>query len=299
MTIETLLQQFTNGIMLGSIYALVAIGYTIVYGIVRLINFAHGSIFMMGMYVVFLCMSALYLPWYVTFLICIAFTALIGACSNVLAYQRLRNRNAPASTVKIASIGVGYLIENLFIVIFSGVPRVYPSIPLFTDTIQLGAVRLQRMALIVPLLDVALMLGLMYLLKRTKPGMAMRAVCRDVKASQLMGVDVNRIITFAFALGSGLAAIGSFLWGLRYPYITPTVGGLPGMKSFIAAVVGGIGNIEGAVLGGLLLGVLEVMITALFPALTTYRDALAFGLLIVILLIKPTGIIGEKTGNKI
>lgn len=299
MTFDVLVQQIANGIVLGSIYALVAIGYTITYGIIRLVNFAHNSIFMLSMYIAFVLINMLHVPWYISFVLVVLFTAFVGAATERVAYHRLRNRGAPGSSMKIAAIGVSYLIENLITVVFSGRPRQFPQVELFTKTIQIGTIRLQRLALIVPVVVFILLIALLFVLNKTKSGLAMRAVSRDAVAARLMGVDVNKTIAFSFALGSGLAAVGAIIWGLRYPTIAPSIGSMPGMKSFIAAVIGGIGNVDGAVVGGFLLGIVEVMLVAFFPALTSYRDALSFAFLVIVLLIKPTGIIGEKIADKV
>ena len=298
MPFDVLIQQICNGLVLGCVYALVSIGYTITYGIIRLINFAHNSIFMLSMYFAIVFVTMLALPWWLGFIIVIALTAIMGVLTEKLAYHRLRNRGAPTSTIKIAALGVSYLIDNVVIVIFSGRPKQFPTVDLLTDVFEVGPVRLQRPAVIVPLVVLILLVGLTWFLNHTKPGLAMRAVSRDMEAARLMGIDVDRTIAFSFAIGSGLAAIGAILWGQRYTSVIPTVGSMPGMKSFIAAVIGGIGNIDGAVIGGMLIGMIEVMVVAFFPALSSYRDVFSFCLLLIVLLIKPTGIIGEKVADK-
>lgn len=299
MTFDTFVQQFANGISLGCIYALVAIGYTITYGIIRLINFAHNSIFMLSMYLSIVLVLWLSVPWYIGFPIVIVLTAGAGMLTERCAYHRLRNRKAPSTTIKIAALGISYLIDNLVTVVFSGRPRLFPEIPLFTDVVTIGPVRLQRLSLIIPVMVALLLAVLTFILKKTKPGFAMRAISRDMDAAKLMGVDVDRTISFSFALGSGLAAVGAIMWGMRYPSVIPSVGSMPGMKSFIAAVLGGIGNVDGAVVGGLLIGMIEVMLVAFFPQLSSYRDAFSFCLLLIILMVKPTGIIGEKVADKV
>ncbi len=298
MPFDVLIQQICNGLVLGCIYALVSIGYTITYGIIRLINFAHNSIFMLSMYFAIVTMSMLLIPWWAAFIIIIALTALMGVLTEKLAYHRLRNRGAPTSTIKIAALGVSYLIDNVIIVIFSGRPKQFPGVEMLTKVFEIGPVRLQRTAIIVPVVVIILLFGLMYILNKTKPGLAMRAVSRDMEAARLMGIDVDKTIAYSFAIGSGLAAVGAIFWGLRYPSVTPSVGSMPGMKSFIAAVIGGIGNIDGAVIGGMLIGMIEVMVVAFFPQLSSYRDVFSFCLLLIVLLVKPTGIIGEKVADK-
>jgi branched-chain amino acid transport system permease protein len=293
----TFFQHLTNALSVGSLYALIAIGYTMVYGVLRLINFAHGEIFMMGMYFAFFGISLFMMPWYVTFFLTVALTGLLGVGAERLAYRPLRS--APRISVLISAIGVSYFLQNLATVIFGGRPMTFPQIPLFTDVVQLGSVRLQRLALLVPVIAGGLMVLLMFLIKKTKTGMAMRAVARDYDAASLMGIDLNRTIAMTFFIGSALAGVGAIMWGMKYPQISPTVGAMPGIKCFIAAVLGGIGNTAGAVLGGLLLGAVEILLVAAWPQLSGYRDAFAFVLLIAVLLFKPTGLLGEKATEKV
>lgn len=293
----TFFQHLTNALSVGSLYALIAIGYTMVYGVLRLINFAHGEIFMMGMYFAFFGISLFMMPWYVTFFLTVALTGLLGVGAERLAYRPLRS--APRISVLISAIGVSYFLQNLATVIFGGRPMTFPQIPLFTDVVQLGSVRLQRLALLVPVIAGGLMVLLMFLIKKTKTGMAMRAVARDYDAASLMGIDLNKTIAMTFFIGSALAGVGAIMWGMKYPQISPTVGAMPGIKCFIAAVLGGIGNTAGAVLGGLLLGAVEILLVAAWPQLSGYRDAFAFVLLIAVLLFKPTGLLGEKATEKV
>lgn len=293
----TFLQHLTNALSVGSLYALIAIGYTMVYGVLRLINFAHGEIFMMGMYFAFFGISLFMLPWYVTFFLTVALTGLLGVGAERLAYRPLRS--APRISVLISAIGVSYFLQNLATVAFGGRPMTFPQIPLFTSVMQLGTVRLQRLALLVPVIAGGLMVLLMFLIKKTKTGMAMRAVARDYDAASLMGIDLNKTIAVTFFIGSALAGVGAIMWGMKYPQISPTVGAMPGIKCFIAAVLGGIGNTAGAVLGGLLLGAVEILLVAAWPQLSGYRDAFAFVLLIAVLLFKPTGLLGEKATEKV
>lgn len=294
---DTFLQAVANGLTLGSLYALVAIGYTMVYGILRLINFAHGDIFMMSMYFAFYMISVFYLPWWAAFLIVIVATALLGILIEKAAYKPLRE--APRISLLISSIGVSFLLENFAVVAFSGIQRQYPSIPFFQDIISLGSVRIQRLSIIVPILMIVLVAALLFLVNHTKTGMAMRAASRDFETAKVMGININRVISLTFLIGSVLAAVGAMMWGLKYPQIQPYVGVMPGLKCFIAAVIGGIGNIKGAVLGAVILGMLEILITLFFPGLSGYKDAIAFIALIVILLVRPTGLLGEKQAEKI
>ena len=291
------LQTLTDALSLGSLYALIAIGYTMVYGVLRLINFAHGEIFMIAMYIVFYGISFFTLPWYVTFTATILVTALLGTLAKRLAYRPLRS--APRISSLVSAIGVSYFLQNLATVIFGGRPLNFPQIPLFTDVLTIGDVYIQRLSLIVPIVTAVLLLMLVFLIKRTRTGMAMRAVSRDYDAASLMGIDLNRTIAITFFIGSALAGVGAIMWGMKYTRISPTIGSMPGIKCFIAAVLGGIGNIAGAVLGGLMIGFIEIVIVALFPALSGYRDAFAFIVLIVVLLVKPTGLLGEKTTEKV
>ena len=299
MSMDVLLQQLANGLTLGSLYALIAIGYTMVYGILRLINFAHGEIFMMAMYFGYFAIAVFFVPWYISFVIVIVLTALLGMLLERLAYRPLREQDAPKISMLISAIGASYLMQNLATVLFTGLPLSFPQIPLFTEVIQLGAVRVQRLAIIVPVLAIALTICLLYLVNHTKSGMAMRAVSKDVETARLMGIDVNKTISITFAIGSALAAAGALMYGVKYVSIIPTIGLMPGMKCFIAAVIGGIGNIKGAIIGGFLLGMIEILVVAFFPSLNGYKEAFAFILLIIILLVKPTGIIGEKIADKV
>ena len=292
-----LLQTLTDALSLGSLYALIAIGYTMVYGVLRLINFAHGEIFMIAMYIVFYGISLFTLPWYVTFALTILVTALLGTLAERFAYRPLRS--APRISILVSAIGVSYFLQNLATVIFGGRPLNFPQIPLFTDVLVIGDVYIQRLSLIVPVVTAVLLLLLLVLIKHTRTGMAMRAVSRDYDAASLMGIDLNQTIAITFFIGSALAGVGAIMWGMKYTRISPTIGSMPGIKCFIAAVLGGIGNTAGAVLGGLLLGFVEIMLVAVFPALSGYRDAFAFVLLIVVLLVKPTGLMGEKTTEKV
>lgn len=297
MGLSAQLQQLANGISVGSLYALVAIGYTMVYGILRLINFAHGDVFMMAMYFAFFSVTVFHLPWAVSIVAVVLLTALLGMAIERAAYRPLRE--APRISLLISSIGVSYLLENLATVLFSGVPRQFPSLPYMQGIITIGTVRVQRLALAVPVITVVLVLGLMYLINHTKIGMAMRAVAKDFDASRLMGINVNQIIAATFGVGSLLAATGAVMWGFKYPQIQPYVGVMPGLKCFIAAVIGGIGNIKGAVVGGLILGILEVMVTYWWSSISGYKDVFAFAALIIILLVKPTGLFGEKATDKV
>ena len=297
MSFEMFVQHLFNAITLGSLYGLVAIGYTMVYGIIGLINFAHGDIFMLGAYFMFFGTVVFTLPWGVAAVIAVAGSSVCGIFVDRIAFRPLRD--APRISALISAIGVSFLIENLSLVLFTGLPRQVMQPEWLMKVFMIGEVRILPLAIIVPISTFILVLGLLWIVYRTKPGLAMRAISKDIETTRLMGVSVDRIIALAFGLGSALAAASGIMWALRYPQIHPFMGVFPGFKAFIAAVFGGIGSIQGAMIGGMLLGLIEIMIIAFFPALSGYRDAFAFILLIVILLMKPTGLMGEKLEDKI
>ena len=297
MTLDMFIQHFFNALTLGSLYGLIAIGYTMVYGILRLINFAHGDIFMMSAYFVFLGITVLNLPWVLAVLVAILSTAALGVMIDRIAYRPLRE--APRISALISAIGVSFFIENICLVLFTGVPKPMPRLEALVTVMQFGNIRILPLAIFVPIMTFLLVAALLWVLYRTPPGLAMRAISKDIETTRLMGVRVDRIIALTFAIGSALAAAAGIMWALRYPQIHPFMGVFPGFKAFIAAVFGGIGSVQGAMVGGLILGFLEIMIIAFFPALSGYRDAFAFVLLIMILFVKPTGLMGEKLEDKI
>lgn len=297
MTLDVFLQHLTNGISQGSLYALIAIGYTMVYGILRLINFAHGDIFMMAVYFAFFGVTIFGMPWYVSFIVAIILAGVLGFVLESSAYRPLRD--APKISILISAIGASFLLENLAILIFGGRPKAFPTPELFTGMVKLGNVSIQRLTFVIPVVTIAILFILLYLINKTKTGMAMRAVSKDHEIARVMGVDVDRTISITFVIGSVLAAVGGMMWGMKFPGVLPLMGVIPGLKCFIAAVVGGIGNVKGAVIGGFMLGIGEIMLVAFLPGLTGYRDAFAFIVLIVILLFKPTGIMGEKISEKV
>jgi branched-chain amino acid transport system permease protein len=286
------MQLLISGVSLGSLYALVAIGYTMVYGILRLINFAHGDVLMMGCYFAFYLALLFMVPWWVSFPAAILLTAFLGIAIDRGAY--LPVRRGPRISALITAIGVSFLLEHLALVIFGGRPKAFQRPPLFGQVLEWGEVRVLTLSLWIPGITFVLLLLLLYVVYRTKTGRAMRAISRDMETVRLMGVDVNRITSITFALGSALAAAGGILWTLKFPQIDPYMGIVPGLKAFVAAVLGGIGNVIGAALGGLLLGMLEIFLVALLPSLAGYKDAFAFLVLIGILLFRPRGIMGEK-----
>jgi len=297
-------QHLANAISLGSIYALIAIGYTMVYGILNLINFAHGDIFTFSMYFAFYAVTLFLFPWWAAFIFAIVLTTLLGATIERVAYRPLRKANAPKISGLITAIGVSFFLQNFAIVVFGGRAKsfnpqlgVYPT--QFAQVLTFGDVRIPLLTFIIIGASILALLVLVWIVYRTKAGMAMRAVSKDVTAAKLMGINTDRTISQTFMLGSALAAVGGILWAMKYPQIYPYTGMIPGLKAFIAAVVGGIGSIPGAMLGGFILGVAEIMIVAFLPALAGYRDAIAYIILIVILLVKPNGLLGVEIGEKV
>ena len=297
MDFQTFMQQFVNALSLGSLYALIAIGYTMVYGILRLINFAHGDVFMIGGYLAFYAVTTFMMPWWIAVIVAIGLTTIFGMGLERVAYRPLRD--SPRISIMISAIGASFLIENLAIVLFDARPKAFPVPDFFASTFVLGDVHVSTVSVVIPIVTAIILGLLLWVVYRTKTGMAMRAVTTDIDAARLMAIDVNRIVAFTFAVGSALAAIGGIMWALKYPRLEPLMGIMPGLKCFIAAVIGGIGSISGAVLGGLLLGLIELMTIAFLPELTGYKDAFAFILLIVVLLVKPTGLLGSKQGEKV
>lgn len=290
-------QQLINGISLGSLYGLVAIGYTMVYGILRLINFAHGDLLMFAAYVAIYGSTLFALPWYLSFPLAIIATGGMGILLDRSAYKPLRN--APRISLLISAIGASFLLENLALVIIGGVPRAFPRPPAFDRVLVFWGLHVQVLTLYTPVVTILLLLGLLYVVFRTKVGKAMRAASKDFETTRLMGINLDRVIAVTFLLGSMLAAAGGIMWAMKYPQVNPFMGIIPGIKAFVAAVLGGIGNIVGAVIGGFLLGLAEVLIVALVPGLAQYRDAFAFIILILVLLFRPTGIMGEPITTKI
>ena len=292
------------GISVGGQYALIAIGYTMVYGILRLINFAHGDVFMVaGLLGIYLSsfLSA-YLPPAavipVSLLLVLALTVALGFCIERAAYKPLRS--APRMSVMISAIGVSYLLQNSATYITGGQPMTYPSIPFLSDTISLAGTSIKWVVILTPFLVAALVLVLTQLINHTKVGMAIRAVAKDFETSQLMGIKINSVISVTFVIGSALAAVGSMLYFTTYPAIVPTAGAMPGLKAFVAAVFGGIGSIPGAVIGAFLIGICENFVKIMpFDGATTFVDAFTFALLIIILVFKPTGLFGEKATDKV
>lgn len=290
-------QNLVNGLSLGSLYALIAIGYTMVYGILRLINFAHGDIFMLGAYLTYYGLIWTSLPWWFVFIMAALLTALFGILLERAAYAPLRTE--PRIMVLISAIGASFLMENLGVLLFGGRPRPFPVPELLDFSVKVGGISFNVIQIVIPLVTALLLLALYFLVTKTKTGMAMRALATDYEAASLMGININKIISFTFFIGSGLAAIGGTLYACRYPQLMPLMGMMPGIKCFIAAVIGGIGNLAGAVVGGLILGFSEILIVAFLPSLNDYRDGFAFVILIIILIFKPAGLFGKNVKEKV
>ncbi len=287
------LSIFLSGISLGGQYALIAIGYTLVYGILRLINFAHGDVFMVaGLFMVYL---SSWFPLWVALPLMLVLTVLLGFAIERAAYKPLRS--APRMSVMISAIGVSYLLQNLATYVTGGLPKSYPNLPLLSDSLVIGGVSTKWVTVITPFLVVALVFALTQLINHTKVGMAMRAVAKDFETSQLMGIKINSVISMTFIIGSALAGIGSMLYFTNYPSIVPLSGALPGLRAFVAAVFGGIGSIPGAVVGAFIIGMSESVIKG--SPFSIFSDAFTFALLIVILVVKPTGLFGEKVTDKV
>lgn len=291
---QQFVQQLINGIALGSIYALVALGYTMVYGTIRLINFAHGDIYMMGAYFGYFLVTQLQVNVFLAMFLAMIFCAILGVIIERVAYKPLRNSTRIAAL--ITAIGVSYLLQNLMIY-FTG-PEVRAFSSDFPNMIfRVGNLIITSKQIFVFITTIVLMIILQIIVKRTKMGKAMRAVEVDAEAAQLMGIDVNKVISFTFALGSGLAGAAGVMVGVYYNSISPTMGVANGLKAFVAAVVGGIGSIPGAMVGGYLIGILESIV--IFLGLSTYKDAAVYGLLILILLVMPAGLFGKNVKEKV
>ncbi|MBQ6128780.1 MAG: branched-chain amino acid ABC transporter permease [Lachnospiraceae bacterium] len=294
---EYVISVLLSGVSVGGQYALIAIGYTLVYGILRLINFAHGDVFMvaglMGIY------FTATLPVGESLPLVIILTVVLGFTIERAAYKPLRN--APRMSVMISAIGVSYLLQNTATYVTGGQPMTYPSIPFLSNTISVAGTQTKWVVIITPFLVLALVFALTLLINKTKVGMAMRAVSKDFETSRLMGIKINSVISVTFIIGSALAAVGSVLFFTNYPAITPTAGAMPGLKAFVAAVFGGIGSIPGAVLGAFLIGICETIIKGLPSSwdVSVFSDAFTFALLIVILIFKPQGLFGEAATDKV
>ncbi|TLD89184.1 branched-chain amino acid ABC transporter permease [Helicobacter sp. MIT 05-5294] len=287
----TFFQQCINGLSLGSMYALIAIGYTMVYGCLRLINFAHADIMMVGAFLVFFAIGSFELPFYAAAILSIALCGILGVLIDKIAYTPLRA--APRISMLITAIGVSFFLENLFNVLFGSTPRFFNAPKVFSQSLEVFDISFTLITLIIPVVTLLLLGVLLRFLHYTKQGMAIRASAFDINTVRLMGINVNHIIALVFAIGSTLAGIGGIFYAISYPTIDPLMGVLIGLKAFAAAVLGGIGSVGGAVLGGFILGFTEVMAVAVFPELGGYKDAFAFLFLILVLLFRPVGIMGD------
>ena len=291
----SILNNLINGISLGSVYAIIALGYTMVYGIAKMLNFAHGDVIMVGAYVCFFATGQFGLPPLVGVLLAMVVCTILGMVIERLAYKPLRQ--APSLAVLITAIGVSYFLQNSALLLWKSDPKVFTSV-VGTGSIKLfdGQLTITHVAIVTVLACVVIMLALTWFTGRTKMGKAMRACSEDKAAAQLMGIDVNRTISMTFAIGSALAAIAGVLYLSTYPSLVPTTGSLPGIKAFTAAVFGGIGSIPGAMLGGILLGIIEIFAKAFN---TNISDAVVFAVLIVVLLVKPAGLLGKAVREKV
>ena len=292
----TLIENLINGLSMGSIYAIIAIGYTMVYGIAKMLNFAHGDVIMVGGYLCFISMTNLGLPPLVGVLLAVVGCTCLGIVVERLAYKPLRG--APSLAVLITAIGVSYFLQNSALLIWGANPKAFTSvIPLPSVSLFDGQLVISSVTIATVLVAIAVMVGLTLFTSRTKMGKAMRACSEDKGAAQLMGINVNSTISMVFAIGSGLAAIAGVLLCSAYPTLMPTTGSMPGIKAFTAAVFGGIGSVPGAMLGGILLGIIEILGRAYISS--ELSDAIVFAVLIIVLLIKPTGLLGKPISEKV
>ena len=289
-----LIQTLISGLSLGSIYALIALGYTMVYGIAKMLNFAHGDIIMVGAYAVITTVLTANFPPLVGILVSILVCVVLGVTIEFLAYRPLRQ--APPLSVLITAIGVSYFLQNLALLIFGSEQKAFPTI-IKLPTIEAGGVYIDGITLITLVVTAVIMVGLTPFINKTRMGKAMRAVSEDKGAAELMGISVNHTITITFAIGSALAAVAALFYGMSYIYIRPTTGSMPGIKAFTAAVFGGIGSIPGAMLGGILMGVIEQLSKTYIS--TLWSDAIVFGVLVLVLVVKPTGLLGKKISEKV
>ena len=292
--LEQFLQQLANGLILGSVYALLALGYTMVYGIIKLINFAHGDIYMIGAFMGYYLINTLHLNFFVALILSMIGTAILGVVIEFLAYRPLRNSTRIAAL--ITAIGVSFLLEYGMVFFVGANTRSFPQV-IKTVRYTLGPISISNIQRMILGISILLLVGLQFIVQKTKMGKAMRAVSVDSDAAQLMGINVNRTISFTFALGSALAGAAGVLIALYYNSLEPLMGMTPGIKSFVAAVLGGIGIIPGAALGGFVIGLLETFATAV--GLSDFRDAIVYAILIIILLVRPAGILGKNVKEKV
>jgi branched-chain amino acid transport system permease protein len=291
MDYELLLQFLVNGIALGSLYALIAIGYTIIYGVVQLINAAHGEFFMVTAFLTMWGVMQYGMPWYVSFAIAMLIVVALGLFVDRVAYRPLREQKTSSF---IGAISVSFLLQNLFVVLFTSRAKPFPHPAILDEVLTFGNVAVPVVNIFIVAVSVILFLLLFFLVIYTDIGRAMRAVSKDIEVAQLMGVNPNKIIAFAFILSTSFAAVGAFMYCAKFPYVDPFTGVIPGLKAFIGAVMGGIGSIPGAMVGGFILGLGEIMIVAFFPDLTSFRDIIAYVILILFLLFRPGGIFNVR-----
>jgi len=293
MSFSLLVAQLINGLQTGSVYALVALGYSMVYGIIKLLNFAHGDIIMVGAYMVYFAIASFALPPIVAIILAVGVSTLLGVLIEKVAYTPLRS--APRLSLLITAIGVSFLLENSAQLVF-GADKKSMS-PMITGTVSLGSMNISMAAVVTILVSVAIMILLSFVVNKTKVGKAMRAVSEDMGAAQLMGISLNKTISMTFAMGSALAGVGAVLYLCAYPQASPTMGSMLGIKAFVSAVLGGIGSIPGAMIGGFAIGILEALVAA--AGFSMWKDAAVFLVLIIVLLFKPTGFLGKKIQEKV
>jgi len=291
-----ILQHLINGISIGSVYAIIALGYTMVYGIAKMLNFAHGDVIMVGAYISFCVTNYLHLPVFVSILASIAVCTLLGVIIEALAYKPLRG--TPSLAVLITAIGVSYFLQNSAQLIWGSAPKNFTSIVSLKPIMLFdGRIVITDEVIVTILVSILVMVCLTLFTGKTRMGKAMRAVSEDRDAAQLMGINVNQTISITFAIGSALAAVAGVLLCSTVPTLMPTTGSMPGIRAFTAAVFGGIGSIPGAMIGGILLGVIEALSKAYLP--NQFSDAIVFGVLILVLLVKPTGLLGKQVQEKV
>ena len=289
------IQTLISGLSLGSIYALIALGYTMVYGIAKMLNFAHGDIIMVGAYAVITTVFSAHMPALLAVVISIVVCAVLGVTIEFLAYKPLRK--APTLAVLITAIGISYLLQNLAFLIFGSEQKSFPDNVINLPDISIAGVQVNGVTIVTLAATALIMIGLSLFISKTRLGKAMRASSEDKDAAELMGISVNRTISITFAIGSALAAVASIFYGATYVYIKPTTGAMPGIKAFTAAVFGGIGSIPGAMLGGIMLGIIEKFSQTYIS--TLWADAIVFGVLVLVLVVKPTGLLGKEIKEKV
>ena len=291
---ESIIEQLINGLRSGSIYALIALGYTMVYGIAKMINFAHGDIIMVGAYTLYVTTAGLNMPVIPAVLLTIVVCAVLGIMIEKVAYKPLRK--APALAVLITAIGMSFLLQSIALLIFNANPITFESI-IKLKSVKIGGVTISGVTIVTLVVTLICMVALTLFITKTKAGSAMRAVSEDRAAAELMGVNVNKTISMTFAIGSALAAVAGIMFVCQYQSIKPTLGALPGIKAFVAAVLGGIGSVPGAMIGGMLLGIIESVSKAYIS--TELADAIVFGVLVLVLLVKPSGLLGKNRIEKV